>query len=155
MKHSFSYETKIGKITIAEENGKITDFILPGKQNKEVNIKETHAIKEAYKQFCEYLEGKRKEFKLKYNLKGTYFQKSVWNELLKIPYGETKSYKEIAKAIGNEKACRAIGRANNKNPIAIFIPCHRVIGSNGKIVGYAGGLDLKEKLLKFEKNGII
>ena len=83
---------------------------------------------------------------------GTEFQKKVWQALKEIPFGETRSYGEIAKLIGNEKASRAVGMANNKNPIAIIIPCHRVIGANGKLVGYAGGLDLKEKLLKLEKN---
>lgn len=91
------------------------------------------------------------KFDLPLDARGTEFQKKVWNELLRIPYGETKSYKDIAVAIGNEKACRAIGMANNKNPIPIIIPCHRVIGSNGKLVGYAGGLNVKEKLLNIEK----
>lgn len=81
---------------------------------------------------------------------GTEFQKKVWNELRNIPYGQTKTYKDIALAIKNEKACRAIGNANNKNPLPIIIPCHRVIGSNGKLVGYSGGLDIKEKLLNIE-----
>lgn len=85
---------------------------------------------------------------------GTEFQKKVWKELLNIPYGETRSYKDIAIAIGNGKACRAVGNANNKNPIAIIVPCHRVVGSNGSMTGYAGGLDIKEKLLKIEKYNI-
>ena len=84
-------------------------------------------------------------------VKGTEFQKKVWNELLKIPYGQTKSYKDIAIAIENERASRAVGMANNKNPIPIIIPCHRVIGSTGKLVGYAGGVNVKEKLLNIEK----
>ena len=81
---------------------------------------------------------------------GTEFQIKVWKALTEIPYGETRSYKDIAISIGNEKACRAVGMANNKNPIPIIIPCHRVIGANKKLVGYAGGLDLKERLLDLE-----
>ena len=108
-------------------------------------------IKECFKQLKEYFEGSRREFDLPIEMNGTQFQKKVWKELLKIPYGETRSYKDIAISIGNEKACRAIGMANNKNHIPIIIPCHRVIGSNGKLVGYAGGIDIKEKLLNIEK----
>ena len=104
-----------------------------------------------YKEIMEYLNGKRKSFDIKYEINGTEFQKKVWKELTKIPYGETRSYKEIAVAVGNPKACRAVGMANNKNPIAIIVPCHRVIGSDGKLVGYAGGLDMKRALLNLEK----
>ena len=111
-------------------------------------------IKKAYTQLEEYLSGKRTEFDIEIEKIGTEFQKKVWKELLNIPYGETRSYKDIAIAIGNEKACRAVGNANNKNPIAIIVPCHRVIGSNGSMTGYAGGLDIKEKLLKIEKDNI-
>ena len=91
------------------------------------------------------------EFDLPLLKDGTDFQISVWNELLKIPYGETRSYKDIAVAINNEKAVRAVGMANNRNKISIFIPCHRVIGSNKKLVGYGGGLEIKEFLLNLEK----
>lgn len=104
-----------------------------------------------YDQICEYLIGKRKHFTFDYALNGTTFQKSVWQELCNIPYGETRTYKDIAKAIGNEKACRAVGMANNKNPVALVVPCHRVIGSNQRLVGYAGGLAMKEFLLTIEK----
>lgn len=98
----------------------------------------------------EYLEGKRKEFFIKYELEGTPFQLKVWEELEKIPYGTTKSYKDIAFNIGCKNGSRAVGGAINKNPICIVIPCHRVIGSNNKLVGYAGGLDMKKKLLQIE-----
>ena len=98
-----------------------------------------------------YQERKRKFFDLPLKVEGTAFQKKVWQALCSIPYGETRSYKEIAIQIGNERACRAVGMANNKNPIGILIPCHRVIGTNHKLVGYAGGLDKKEFLLKLEK----
>lgn len=104
-----------------------------------------------YTQIMEYLNGKRTLFNFVYELEGTEFQKKVWKQLTYIPYGETRTYKEIAVAIGNPKASRAVGMANNKNPITIVVPCHRVVGSNGKMVGYAGGLDMKKELLDLEK----
>jgi len=118
---------------------------------KDMNICETELLKEASRQLAEYLDGFRKTFDLPLNPQGTEFQKKVWNALCDIPYGEIRSYKQIAEAVGNPKASRAVGMANNRNPIMIFIPCHRVIGSNGSLVGYGGGLDMKEKLLSLEK----
>ncbi len=106
------------------------------------------------KELEEYFRGERKKFDIEYELEGTEFQKKVWQALLTIPYGETRSYKDIAIAVGNPKASRAVGMANNKNHIAIIVPCHRVIGSNGKLVGYAGGLDVKEALLRVESEKI-
>ncbi|WP_330400372.1 methylated-DNA--[protein]-cysteine S-methyltransferase [Tepidibacter mesophilus] len=108
-------------------------------------------LKDAITQLNEYFEGERKGFDLKIELKGTDFQKKVWNELNNIEYGETKSYKDVAIRIGNEKAVRAVGMTNSKNPISIIVPCHRVIGSNKKLTGYAGGLDRKKWLLDHEK----
>ena len=104
-------------------------------------------------QLEEYFAGNRKEFDLTFDIKGTDFRNKVWMELLKIPYGEVRSYSDIAKAIGNEKAVRAIGQANKDNPIPIIIPCHRVIGKNQKLIGYAGShTDIQEKLITFERN---
>lgn len=145
----YFYETKIGTIGIRENSKYITDIYF-SKIDTNDNIKETELIKKCFLQLKEYFEGSRKDFDLPIQPEGTEFQKKVWDELLKIPYGETKSYKDIALAIGNEKACRAVGMANNKNPIPIIIPCHRVIGSNKKLVGYSGGIDVKEKLLNIE-----
>ena len=105
----------------------------------------------AFSQLDEYFHGKRKEFDFPLEMRGTEFQKKVWMALSDIPYGETRTYKEIATAVGSPKASRAVGMANNKNPIAIVVPCHRVIGSNGKLVGYAGGLEMKTALLEIEK----
>lgn len=150
MNNIFFYETEIGIIGIRENNKSITDIYF-SKVDTNDNIKETELIKECFKQLKEYFDGSRVKFDLPLEVKGTEFQKKVWNELLKIPYGQTKSYKDIAIAIGNERASRAVGMANNKNPIPIIIPCHRVIGSNGKLVGYAGGVNVKEKLLNIEK----
>lgn len=103
-------------------------------------------------QLMEYFEGTRKCFDLKLEPEGTMFQKKVWNALCTIPYGETRCYEEIAILAGSPKACRAVGMANNRNPIAIIIPCHRVIGKNKTLVGYGGGLQIKEALLALEKN---
>lgn len=151
MSGTFCYKTSIGLIKITEDGSAITrvDFIKEIGEDK--YLIETPLLKEANKQLQEYLNGERKRFDLKLKLQGTEFQQRVWEELQEIPYGETNSYKDIAIKVGNEKASRAIGMANNRNPIPIFIPCHRVIGANGKLVGYAGGLDIKEKLLKIEK----
>ena len=107
--------------------------------------------REVDKQMKEYFEGERKEFDLPLRPEGTDFQKKVWNALLEIPFGETRSYQDIANAVGSPKACRAVGMANHQNPIIIVIPCHRVIGKSGKLVGYGGGLSMKEKLLLLEK----
>lgn len=106
----------------------------------------------AFGQVCEYLKGQRRTFDFPYKLHGTEFQKKVWNALCQIPYGETRTYKQIAAAVGNPKASRAVGMANNKNPIAIVVPCHRVIGTDGSLVGYAGGLSIKQALLELERN---
>ncbi len=103
-------------------------------------------------QLEEYLAGKRKKFEIPCRLEGTEFQKQVWNALQEIPYGQTWSYGELARAIGNPKACRAVGMANNRNPIQFIIPCHRVIGADGKLVGYGGGLAMKAFLLDLEKS---
>ena len=143
-------ETPIGKIYIAEENNKIIEINLDSKKNN-YEIKNTMVLNLAEKQLLEYFEGKRKKFDLPLKLKGTPFQEKVWNELLKIPYGETRTYGEIAKNIEKPKAARAVGMANHNNPISIVVPCHRVIGVNNKLVGYGLGLDKKQYLLDLEK----
>ena len=107
-------------------------------------------LEHAVKQLTEYFDGRRRRFDLPVDLYGTPFQLRVWRELQSIPYGEVRSYKELARAIGAPKAVRAVGGANNKNPVPILVPCHRVIGSNGSLVGYGGGLSIKEYLLKLE-----
>lgn len=148
---AFMYETIIGRIGIAEKDNGIarvyfgTDRIADG-----IEVVETELISEAASQLREYLDGRRREFSLPLSPSGTDFMKDVWRQLQEIPYGSTASYKEVAERIGRPRAVRAVGRANNLNPIPIFIPCHRVIGSNGKLVGYAGGLDLKKHLLDLE-----
>ena len=168
MKYIKYIETKLGKIGIVEENSKIIKIIIINKNknengkntknkdkgsnsaNSDYQEKDTKLLLEAKKQLEEYFEGKRKVFDLPLKQEGTEFQKKVWEALEKIPYGETRTYKEVAKMVGNEKASRAIGLANNKNNIPIIVPCHRVIGSDGKLVGYALGLDMKRYLLDLE-----
>lgn len=162
MKSAYLYETKLGKVLIAEDGIGITevsllsdpedmgDIDLWSGNAMKYELCETEMITEAAKQLCEYMEGNRKKFTVKLNPQGTLFQMKVWEALLAIPYGETRSYKQIAEAIGNEKASRAVGMANHNNPIICMIPCHRVIGANGALVGYAAGLSTKEKLLSME-----
>lgn len=143
------YKSKVGllKISADEEAVIAISFV---QEVSEVNG--NRWTKECIRQLEEYFQGNRYEFDLPLHPVGTPFQQKVWEALQQIPYGETRSYKEIAIECGNEKACRAVGMANNRNPIAIVIPCHRVIGKNGKLVGYAGGLDIKTFLLELEKN---
>lgn len=134
---------------IIEKDNKI--YAITTKDLYDYVEEETILIKETAKQLSEYFNGKRRVFDLPLDLEGTAFQVKVWQELQKIPYGQTRSYKQIAKAINNPKAYRAVGNANNHNRIMIVIPCHRVIGSNNNLVGYAGGLNMKEMLLSLEK----
>lgn len=105
----------------------------------------------AKQQLKEYFSGQREVFDLPLQYCGTEFQQAVWQQLTQIPFGETRSYQEIANAIGNPKAVRAVGAANGKNPISVIVPCHRVIGASGKLTGYAGGIDRKQQLLLLEK----
>ena len=148
MIYQYSYETKLGSVTIVEEDGAL--LAITTHRTYEGIKQETPLINEAYRQLSEYLLGERKRFDLPLNPQGTVFQLQVWKSLCDIPYGETRSYKQIAEAIGNPKAVRAVGMANNRNPLLIVVPCHRVIGANGKLVGYAAGIEKKEFLLKLE-----
>lgn len=144
--------TQIGNIEIEEKEGNIVRIEFTEEMNPtdEKNVT-SPVLREAIKQLQEYFAGQRKEFDLPIKMQGTEFQKKVWQALQEIPYGEVSSYGKLAEKIGNSKACRAVGMVNHRNPIAIVVPCHRVIGSNGKLVGYAGGLDKKEWLLAMEK----
>ena len=151
MKYIWFYKTPIGKIAIGENDGAISCLLFDGASApSDYQLLETPLIKSAAEQITEYFDGKRKQFDLPLNPRGTAFQKSAWDALQAIPYGETRSYKDIAVQINSPKACRAVGLANNRNPIPIIIPCHRVIGTNGSLTGYAGGLDVKRLLLDLE-----
>lgn len=151
MKNVTYISTEFGKVGIAEDEIGITDVFFKSEEpQKNLQENETPLLKEAAMQLLEYFAGSRKEFDFPLSMSGTEFQVAVWKALQTIPYGETYSYKKIAEQIGNPKACRAVGMANHKNPICIIVPCHRVIGHNGKLVGYGSGLKMKEKLLKLE-----
>jgi len=151
VKNTFFYDTEIGRMSISDNGTEIISMeVAEDISECTSNIHETELIRKAYEQLAEYLCGRRTSFDLPLNPDGTEFQKKVWDALCNIPYGETRSYKQVAEAVGNPKASRAIGMANNRNPIMIFIPCHRVIGADGSLVGYGGGLHIKEKLLSIE-----
>lgn len=144
------YSSPIGIIEITgNDEGIYTLYFVDAK--KEDSNPQHPILKECVYQLDEYFTGIRKEFGLKLNPQGSDFQKKVWNELHTVPFGKTVSYLQISKQIGDSNATRAVGNANGSNPISIIVPCHRVIGSNGKLTGYGGGLWRKEWLLKHEK----
>lgn len=138
----------VGNLTVIEKNGKLIGI----RFSKEEGCREHESdfFKEVKKQLEEYFRGERKEFSIAVELEGTDFRMKVWEELKNIKYGETVSYSDLAKRIGNKKAARAVGSACNKNPVPIVVPCHRVIGKNGNITGYAGGEKIKKALLDVE-----
>ena len=144
------FDTPVGAIGLEEENGAIVRLLLPGAPVPRIACHETPLLTEGKRQLLEYLAGVRRVFDLPLAPKGTEFYRSVWRALEEIPYGETRSYRDIAQAVGRPKAVRAVGQANHNNPIPIIIPCHRVVGANGSLTGYGGGLDLKERLLRLE-----
>lgn len=145
-----TYSTRLCPLTISCNEHAITSVRFGTPINPEGRNLRTDLLEDAYAEIGEYLCGKRKTFDLPLAPAGTLFQQKVWAALRSIPYGETRSYSQIAQAAGNPNACRAVGMANNKNPIAIIIPCHRVIGKDGSLTGYAGGLGIKKKLLELE-----
>lgn len=145
----FVYQTPIGPLTICEEQEKIV-VISTHRPLQAGTERETEVIRQAHTQLSEYFEGRRKTFDLPLAPKGTAFQQRVWQTLCDIPYGETRSYKQVAQAVGNAKGARAVGMANNRNPLMIVVPCHRVTGSDGQMVGYAAGIEKKEYLLRLE-----
>lgn len=152
MKNVFFYEYPIGRLGIAEENGAICRMFFANEHPPEdFETAETTLIRQAAVQLTEYFDRKRTSFDLPLALNGTAFQTAVWQALRTIPFGEVRSYKEVAGMVGNPKASRAVGMANHNNPIAIFVPCHRVVGATGSMTGYAGGIRMKEYLLELEK----
>lgn len=180
MKQSCFYESPIGILQISEDGGKITNLCLHHKTDDAAcdsdvqrKMPESHnkhdqgqhgrglqnreqcseLLQEACRQLDEYFRGKRRQFDLSLGYTGTPFQESVWSELRRIPYGETRSYEDIAVKIGNPKAVRAVGQANNRNPILLLIPCHRVIHKSGDISGFACGIETKKYLLDLEGRG--
>lgn len=152
MKTFTTLTTPIGALLIAEENGFITDIARFSGDAQGMAAGETPLLAEAKRQLTAYFEKTLAEFSLPLMPEGTAFMRGVWEALTHIPYGETISYGELARRVGKEKACRAVGGANGKNPIMVVIPCHRVINADGRLGGYSGGLENKAVLLELEKN---
>ncbi len=151
-------ESPIGTLLLTMEQEQLTNVCM-SQQKRPVEVQpewipSERPFRAIAKQFAEYFRGKRHDFDIPLCMAGTEFQCSVWNQLRKIPYGTTTTYGEIAKRIGNPKAVRAVGLANGQNPIPIIVPCHRVIGSNGKLTGFGGGLENKAKLLQLEQHSL-
>lgn len=160
----FFYEGLAGRYGLEETGGALTHLWLEGKEKAGAgrnvaawmpdavngDLEETPLLREAKAQLDAYFAGRLKDFSLPLAPAGTAFQKKIWGLLQEIPYGTTRTYGEIAVSAGDAKACRAVGMANNRNPLPILIPCHRVVGANGNLVGYGGGLDIKLKLLQLE-----
>ncbi|MHA2358177.1 MAG: methylated-DNA--[protein]-cysteine S-methyltransferase [Candidatus Heimdallarchaeaceae archaeon] len=149
-KYIGNYETPIGNVEIITDEKQVLacnfrDRITESEEKPEI-------LKKTLNQVEEYFQRKRENFDLDFSLSGTDFQVKVWQELTRIPYGQVISYKELASRIKQQDAVRAVGNANGKNPISIIIPCHRVIGSDGDLVGYGGGIERKKWLLDFESN---
>lgn len=149
MKQILIVSSPVGPLTLTQEDQALTGLHF-GEHPQQGAEGPTPLLEEAARQLEEYFAGQRKEFSLPLAPKGTEFQLRVWQALLQIPYGETRSYGELAAMVGNPKACRAVGGANHRNPLSILIPCHRVVGTKGSLTGYAGGLAIKEFLLKLE-----
>lgn len=141
-----SFDSPVGAVSVEADDMYVTAVRFMRELEQNPNAVTALAVKE----LLEYFNGKRKSFTVSFRFDGTEFQNKVWNALCDIPYGETASYCDIAKAVGNPRACRAVGAANNKNPVPIIVPCHRVIGKDGGLVGYAGGIEIKRKLLQLE-----
>ena len=150
----FLMESPLGTLTLVNTNGVLSGLYMPdhlrGPKADSLGSRTTLGFDVVCSQLSEYFERKRIHFDLPIALHGTTFQQSVWNLLQTIPYGETRSYGELADLLGNRLAIRAVGLANGRNPISIIIPCHRVVGSNGSLTGYAGGLERKRRLLELE-----
>lgn len=147
------FDTPFGRMGLSEESGTIVRLYLPNDGTPRIAEHETPLLAEGKRQLMEFFAGTRKEFDLPLCAEGTEFRKKVWKALLEIPYGTTITYGQLALTVGNPKAVRAVGQANHHNPIPILIPCHRVVGSNGSLTGYGGGMELKQQLLNLEQEG--
>ncbi|MGI6499069.1 MAG: methylated-DNA--[protein]-cysteine S-methyltransferase [Oscillospiraceae bacterium] len=153
MNYASPCPSPLGTLWMLANESSITAILFPGNlPGADHMVQETPLLLEAKKQLSEYFCGKRHAFDLPLEPKGTPYQKTVWDALKTIPYGETRSYGDIARQIQNPKGARSVGSANHNNPIPIIIPCHRVIGANGSLTGYGGGLDIKTFLLHLEQN---
>jgi len=155
MKHYCFYQSPVGKLLLIGSEGMLEELVFPTSADKKVVgddwVEDIAPFRKVIAQLSEYFAGKRHHFTLKLAPSGTEFQRQVWQKLSEIPYGQTVSYGEIATQLGNPKGCRAVGMANSKNPIPIIVPCHRVIGKDGSLTGFGGGIDIKRQLLELEK----
>jgi methylated-DNA-[protein]-cysteine S-methyltransferase len=149
-KTMYYYQSPVGMLELTANDTALTGLRLAKEGEWQTAKSENKIIRQTCSQLDEYFAGKRKTFELPLAPAGTGFQEKVWEELQRIPYGKTISYAQLAQAVDNPKACRAVGSANGKNPIAIIIPCHRVINAGGKLGGYALGPDIKKQLLDLE-----
>jgi methylated-DNA-[protein]-cysteine S-methyltransferase len=159
---SFAYkmiESPIGKLKLVASDQGLVAVLWEKDNPRRVRVSELVAdqqhpvLAEAERQLGDYFAGKRKSFSIPLDIRGTRFQKDVWEALLAIPFGETRSYGQLAKQLGNSRATRAVGAAIGRNPVSVVVPCHRVIGSSGKLTGFGGGLEAKARLLSLEKGG--
>jgi len=152
-------DSPVGKLKLVASDRGLVAVLWPNEPPNRISLNELvedgrhPVLVNTERQLKEYFAGKRKAFSVALDMRGTDFQKSVWEALLAIPFGETRSYGQLAKQLGNPQAMRAVGAANGRNPISIIVPCHRVIGSSGKLTGFAGGLETKERLLNLERKG--
>lgn len=153
MKRTAYFRTSLGMVSLTEEDGFLVQLDLHP-QGDASPAQPTPLLEEGARQLKEYLAGERKTFDLPLRQEGTPFQQKVWQALADIPYGEVRSYGQIAAAIGCPKACRAVGGANHRNQLPIFLPCHRVVGADGSLTGYGGGLAIKQALLRLEQETI-
>ncbi|MEV7975644.1 methylated-DNA--[protein]-cysteine S-methyltransferase [Streptomyces sp. NPDC086519] len=155
MKNHTVTDSPYGPLTLVAEDGALCGLYMADQRHRPpeetFGDRDDELFAAAKEQLTAYFRGELKEFTLELRLNGTPFQRSVWEQLSLIPYGETRSYGELAEALGNPKASRAVGLANGRNPIGIIVPCHRVIGANGSLTGYGGGLPRKQRLLDFER----
>ncbi len=147
---AWSRDTRLGPLTLTEEDGALTRLLFGEDAPAQARREETPLLRRAFEELEAYLAGGLREFDLPLHARGTPFQRRCWEALLDIPYGRTRTYAQQAQAVGSPRACRAVGMANHRNPLPILIPCHRVVGSDGSLTGYAGGLWVKRTLLEIE-----
>lgn len=157
MKHYCYHQSPIGRLMLIGSSGELEVLLFPSQEQEQEGVMnasfeyDEKPFETVSEQLNEYFAGKRQHFSLQLAPRGTVFQQRVWQELRKIPYGQTLSYGEVAARLGNPKGGRAVGMANGKNPIPIIVPCHRVIGKDGSLTGFGGGLAIKQRLLDLEK----
>ncbi|MFD9463275.1 methylated-DNA--[protein]-cysteine S-methyltransferase [Streptomyces sp. NPDC060027] len=159
MKQHMVIDSPYGPLTLVADDGVLCGLYMVGQRHRppeeSFGERDDTLFDEVTEQLHAYFDGELKEFTLELRMAGTPFQRSVWDQLRQIPYGEIRSYGELAQSLGNMGASRAVGLANGKNPIGIIVPCHRVVGANGSLTGYGGGLDRKKRLLDFESGSAL